>query len=611
MPITFFDRLKRAWQRVFFWQKNDRANAEIAPQSQDDHALVLAISNPKPAHGLKQIRFVNRVLSGQEKRIFWLAVVLLVVSAGMLATEIIRHNTVSSPNVGGTYIEALIGSPKLVNPLFAPANDVDRDLSSLIFSGLFRVGPDLSPLPELAESYQWLDDGKTLQIVMRKDARFHDGETVDVDDVLFTVAAAKNAAWRSPVSSLLKDVQTVRVDDVTVQFQLPEVRPTFLLDLTFGILPEHLWNEIQETNAQLADLNIRPIGSGPYRVTAFTRDSKGAILHYDLERFDSFYGIKPNIQHIRFRFYPDRKTAADALKQQQVSGLAFLPWGDAKALNSGKIRTVQLELPQETVVFFNTKDNVLKDVKIREALMKAIQPSDIQGLLQAPSALVNGPYPFIENASSTQIADLDAARKALNDAGWILAEGASVRTLKTSGSASSTSSTAQELSITISVPEQPDLQKVAEALQRFWSLAGAKVTIIVTDVREIVANRTHQVYVTNVQLSPNQDMKPFWSSAAAAGTGLNFSNLSDRDVDAALVAIDNATSTEAIATARQAFMNTVQSKFAAYFLLRPSYAYAISTDVKGVTNEGISRPSDRFQSIHEWFINTHWTWKVE
>ena len=107
MPITFFDRLKRAWQRVFFWQKNDRANAEIAPQSQDDHALVLAISNPKPAHGLKQIRFVNRVLSGQEKRIFWLAVVLLVVSAGMLATEIIRHNTVSSTYVRGTYISAM------------------------------------------------------------------------------------------------------------------------------------------------------------------------------------------------------------------------------------------------------------------------------------------------------------------------------------------------------------------------------------------------------------------------------------------------------------------------------------------------------------------------
>jgi len=55
----------------------------------------------------------------------------------------------------------------------------------------------------------------------------------------------------------------------------------------------------------------------------------------------------------------------------------------------------------------------------------------------------------------------------------------------------------------------------------------------------------------------------------------------------------------------------VQSKFAAYFLLRPSYAYAITTDVKGVTNEGISRPSDRFQNIHKWYINTHWTWKAE
>ncbi|USN52315.1 MAG: hypothetical protein H6759_04835 [Candidatus Nomurabacteria bacterium] len=101
----------------------------------------------------------------------------------------------------------------------------------------------------------------------------------------------------------------------------------------------------------------------------------------------------------------------------------------------------------------------------------------------------------------------------LNDAGWILTEGASIRTLKTKDT--NASSTPQELTLRINVPEQPDLQKVAEALQRFWSLAGAKVEINVSDVREIVANRNHQVYVTNIQISPNQDMKPFWSSTAA------------------------------------------------------------------------------------------------
>lgn len=605
--MTFFDRLKRAWQQVFFWQKTDSSTAEIASHAHDDHALVLAVTKTKSTKGLKQLRFVNKVLSDKEKRLFWIAFLLAILSLGALITEIIRHNTVTSPSVGGTYVEALVGSPKLVNPLFAPANDVDRDLSSLIFSSLFRVGPELQPMPELAESYQWLDDGKTLQVVLRKDARFHDGETVDADDVIFTVAAAKNTAWRSPVSALLKDVQTVRVDDFTVQFQLPEARPTFLLDLTFGILPEHLWNDIQDANAQLADLNIRPIGSGPYRVTAFTRDSKGAVLHYDLERFDAFYGIKPAIEHIRFRFYPDRKTAIDALKQQQVNGLAFVPWGDVKSLNTSKIHTAQLELPQETVVFFNTKDSLLQDAKIREALMKAIQPSEILGLLQAPSMLVNGPYPFINSASSTQTPDLDKARQMLNDAGWILTEGASIRTLKTKDT--NASSTPQELTLRINVPEQPDLQKVAEALQRFWSLAGAKVEINVSDVREIVANRNHQVYVTNIQISPNQDMKPFWSSTAATGAGYNFANLADRDIDAALIAIDQATSTEAIAIAQQNFSDKLQSKFAAYFLLRPSYAYAISSDIKGVTNEKISRPSDRFQSINQWFIKTHWTWK--
>src|SRR4030042_2504808 len=57
------------------------------------------------------------------------------------------------------YVEAIVGSPARVNPLFAPLNDTDRDLTALVFSGLTRLGPAGQVLPDLAESWEISEDG--------------------------------------------------------------------------------------------------------------------------------------------------------------------------------------------------------------------------------------------------------------------------------------------------------------------------------------------------------------------------------------------------------------------------------------------------------------------
>jgi ABC-type transport system substrate-binding protein len=94
------------------------------------------------------------------------------------------------PTGGGVFTEAVEGTPKLINPLFAPANDVDRDLVALIFSGLFRLDGQLNAVPDLTESFRWLENGKTLEVRLRNDARFHDGQPVTAHDVVFTYNAA-------------------------------------------------------------------------------------------------------------------------------------------------------------------------------------------------------------------------------------------------------------------------------------------------------------------------------------------------------------------------------------------------------------------------------------
>ena len=65
------------------------------------------------------------------------------------------------------YTEAVVGAPSRVNPLFAHLNDADRDLASLVFSGLTRLGADGGVLPDLAETWEISEDGRSFTFHLR------------------------------------------------------------------------------------------------------------------------------------------------------------------------------------------------------------------------------------------------------------------------------------------------------------------------------------------------------------------------------------------------------------------------------------------------------------
>ncbi|MCE9586551.1 peptide ABC transporter substrate-binding protein [Candidatus Uhrbacteria bacterium] len=612
----WLERLRKLWQRVFFWQQPSGDSHEVKPHSHADHALVLSVTKPSTVPSFRQLRFVNRVLNAGERKIFWGAFFVLLAALMLGTADLAATRLVPVPGVGGTYTEGLVGSPKLINPLFAPLNDVDRDLTGLIFSGLFRPNEHLEPVPDLAERYQWSEDGKTLEVTLRKDIRFHDGVPLTADDVKFTYDAVKNPAARSPLAGQFSGVSVIRADEFTVQFQLPAPDPSFLISLTLGILPAHIWEDIPDANAHLADANLKPVGSGPYQVSTFTRDSRGQILHFNLKRFSSFYGIKPLIEEVRMRFFPDRPQAETALRNGQIDGLAFLPWAEASTLPGENYAIRRIELPQETIAFFNVKQDLLKDVHMREALAMAVDPAELASLLGEHISIATSPYPFLDYATGTK-PDLEAARKKLETIGWKLPEGGTVRqfigagTSRTATATSTASST--NLVLTILAPNQPDLQKVAELLKRRWSLLGAEVTIVTDEpevlLRSALEKRDYQILVTNVLLPPNQDLTAFWASKNASGNGLNLSNLADRDVDLALERVASATNTKQLIEARMLFSDEIAERTPALFLLRPVYAYILSRRIQGTGDLRLLKPADRFLNISSWYVRTSWGWR--
>lgn len=620
-------RILSAVRRVFFWLPSAAPSEERHYESSHDHELIVAVTAPRFFPSWRQLRYASRVLEQKEKRAAAVSLILFLLAGGTASAAFIVQRTVRVPVTGGSVTEAIVGEPKYLNPLDAPADAVDRDLVSLIYSGLFRM-EGLEVAPDLAEKYAWSEDGKILTVTLRSDARFHNGDEVTADDVQYTIDAIQDPARESRLAPFFRGLKTVVLNSKTIQLEQERQDYTLLHTLTVGILPSRLWQDIPAANARLADLNVKPVGSGPFRFKSFTRDSRGLIRTFTLERYDRYYGLKPYLKTVVFQFFPDRKLAEDALKADLVGALAFSNIGETQKTESSRWHRIQLELPQETVAFFNLKNKTLSDERVRRALGGVIDRQEIVDAWNGRAVPISRPFPFRE-ASST-IVTLDEGRALLEAAGWTLPEGGDLRIYtprpksapaaksKTAApppqpAAASTSST--ELVLTVQISNQlPELAAVAETLKRRWSLLGARVIVeqLEPDIfkRRLTRERTAQIVVTNVLLDAKQDLFTFWWSGQAADRGLNISNLSDRDVDAALEATRSATSSFALGEAQHKLSETILRSTPAAFLVRPSSPYLVSKKIQGVqTRVVVSQPADRFHDLMRWYVKTGWRWR--
>ncbi len=92
-----------------------------------------------------------------EKTIFFIFSAILIVSGLSLLYQVNKLFLVEVPNYGGSLTEGVIGSPRFINPLLA-SSDIDKDLTSLIYSGLLKADSNGELSPDLAESYTISDD---------------------------------------------------------------------------------------------------------------------------------------------------------------------------------------------------------------------------------------------------------------------------------------------------------------------------------------------------------------------------------------------------------------------------------------------------------------------
>lgn len=375
-------------------KSKDSATKKVKDQTELDKKLIRTLRK-KQWPKLKQLKYIPRILSKKEKRILQILCVIIILSAATVGINIYFRYFTLEPAYGGQYVEGLIGSPQFINPLLASNNDVDLDISRIVFSGLLKYDKNLNLVEDLAESYQISDDKKTYTFRLRDNLTWHDGEKLDADDVVFTFETILDPEFKSPLLKSFQGVEIEKIDERTVKFILKEPFAPFIYSLTFGILPKHIWKNIPTASSNLTEYNQRPIGSGPYQFDSLIKEKKsGNIREYKLIRYENYYGKRPYIDTLIFKFYPSFEEAVTALKNREVEGLSFLPKQyKEEEIPTDSINLYSINLSQYTAIFFNQKQNKqLKDKNVRMALAYSIDKEKIlnEALLKE-AEIIDGP----------------------------------------------------------------------------------------------------------------------------------------------------------------------------------------------------------------------------
>ena len=276
-----------------------------------------------------------------------------------------------------------------------------------MFEGLVKPDENGDLVPAVAESYTIGEGGDTFTFTLRDGVKFHNGQTVTVGDVVYSINRVAGAGSDKPLISQFSAVESVEApDDHTVVVKTKEPYLEFLSYLTCAIIPEG------------SDPADGLIGTGPFKFV-----SRKAQENIVLEKFADYYGAPAYLDKVTFKIIENANVLVMSLKSGAIDLCAHLTSTQAKEL--GKDYTV-LEGSMNLVqaMYLNNDYGPLADARVRQALCWAVDRQKILDLINdgRGSVLGSSMYPafgkYYNDLSGFYTQNIEKAKALLKEAGY-------------------------------------------------------------------------------------------------------------------------------------------------------------------------------------------------
>lgn len=239
-----------------------------------------------------------------------------------------------------------------------------------VLEGLVRIDNEGEIQPLLASSYDVSEDGKVYTFELRE-ANFHDGSPMTANDVVFTFNRHRAPESTHPFKAQFEPIENVEaVDDRTVRVTLKEFSANWLFNMALGagvILAEATIGQIAEN----------PVGTGPFKFDSWTRGDNIRLV-----RNQDYWGDRPPLEEVVFKYIPDPSAMNNALLAGDIDIISRVTAPELLDAfkDDARFEVVEGLTNGEVVMAMNNTKGPLSDVRVRRAITHAI---DREGLVNA------------------------------------------------------------------------------------------------------------------------------------------------------------------------------------------------------------------------------------
>ena len=256
--------------------------------------------------------------------------------------------------------------PSAVNPTI-------QSLYKAVLSQYIDQNPDLSLKPDLLTEWGWSNDKSKINLVVRKDAHWHDGTPVTAEDVVWSLQRAGDPKTGNPIQFMWGKVDHIKAQGNNVVCDVKEFEPAFMkwmAYLTGYVLPKNYYEKVGA-----AGFEKKPVGSGPYMVEEFVQGS-----HMKLRAFKDYYGDKPVFDTVVVKFTTDPSARVAEVESGRSDMTLEIPYEEADRLK-GKGFAVSVAPVSDIGMIFLTNVEPMTNDKVRHALAMAVDKKGLANRL--------------------------------------------------------------------------------------------------------------------------------------------------------------------------------------------------------------------------------------
>ena len=247
----------------------------------------------------------------------------------------------------------------------AAASAGTREVLFNVYEGLVKTGSNGELIPAVAERYDISEDGLVYTFTLREGVKFHNGESVTAEDVVYSMNRCADNSGDSALVSAFSAIQDLKaVDERTVTFRLEQPNLELIYFLSAAIIP-------QDSDPQAGFIP----GTGPFKLAS--RSPQENIV---LERFDDYWGTPAALSKVTYQIYEDPTALMMALKGGSVDLCAHLTSAQTAQLGSD-LTVLEGTMNLVQAVYLNNAAEPFNNEKVRQAMCYAINRQEIMDIM--------------------------------------------------------------------------------------------------------------------------------------------------------------------------------------------------------------------------------------